>query len=119
MRKVNEALSEAVQIRLCTVVRNIPGAVQPSVAANPAGVGFDDQAIQRQFNQQASLSEALRRKAEQATKTLLQDAKTQENQIRGVMDARANGGVELVEGPGGKQKKSGKLSHRLMRRDSI
>ena len=83
MRKVNEALSEAVQIRLCTVVRNIPGAnngfgVQPSVAANPAGAGFDDQAVQRQFNQQASLSEALRRKAEQATKTLLQDAKTQE-----------------------------------------
>ena len=50
MREVNEALSEAVQIRLCTVVRNIPGAVQPSVAANPAGAGFDDQAIQRQFN---------------------------------------------------------------------
>ena len=51
------------------------------------------------------MSEALRRKAEQATKTLLQDAQTQENQIRSVMDARANGGVKLVEGPGGKQKK--------------
>ena len=51
------------------------------------------------------MSDALRRKAEQATKTLLQDAKTQENQIRGVMDARANGGVRLVEGPGGKQEK--------------
>ena len=63
MREVNEALSEAVQIRLCTVVMNFPGVVQPSVAASPAGAGSDDQAIQRQFNQQASLSEALRRKA--------------------------------------------------------
>ena len=109
MREVNEALAEAVQIRLCTVVRNIPGAnngfgVQPSVAASPASAGFDDQAIQKQFNQQATVSEALRTKAEQATKTRLQDAKTQENQIRGVMDARANGGVRLVEGPGGKKK---------------
>ena len=48
MREVNEALSEAVQIRLCTVVRNMPGAnngfgVQPSAAADPAGTGFDDQ----------------------------------------------------------------------------
>ena len=105
MREVNEVLSEAVQIRLCTVARNIPGAAQPSVAANPAVAGFDDQAIQRQFNQQASLSEALRRKAEQATKTLLQHAKTHENRIRGVMDASTNGGVRLVEGPGDKQKK--------------
>ena len=56
-------------------------------------------------NQQAFVSEALRRKAQQATKTLLQDAKTQGNQIRGVMEARANGGVKLVEGPGGKQEK--------------
>lgn len=51
-------------------------------------------------------TEALTRKAEQATKTLLlQDAKTQENQIRSVMESRANGGVKFVEGPGGKQKK--------------
>ena len=82
MREVNEAMAEAVQIRLCTVVRNIPGAKQPTfAAANPAhaGAGFDDQAVQKHFNQQAAVSEASRRKAEQATNTLLQDAKTKEN----------------------------------------
>ena len=112
MREVNEALEEAVQIRLATIGRNIPGAnngfgVQPTYAAHPAhaGAGFDDQVIHRQFNQQAAASEALIKKAEQVTKTLLQDAKTQENQICGVMDARANGGVRLVEGPGGKHQK--------------
>lgn len=52
-REVNEALSEAVQIRLCTVVRNIPGAVQPSVAANPAGAGSDDQAIYRGIDEES------------------------------------------------------------------
>ena len=36
---------------------------------------------------------------------MLQDAKAQENRIRSVMDSKANGGVTLVEGPGGKQKK--------------
>ena len=45
MREVNEALSEAVQIRLCTVVRKIPGAnngfgVQPQWQPTQQAVGL-------------------------------------------------------------------------------
>ena len=45
------------------------------------------------------LPSRMRRRAEAATKTLLKEAKREEQQIAGVMEARASTGVRLVEGP--------------------
>ena len=52
-----------------------------------------------EVEQPPRLPRGMRRRAEAATKTLLKEAKREEQQIAGVMEARASTGVRLVEGP--------------------
>ena len=53
----------------------------------------------RHVCQLTAIADVMRRRAEAATKTLLKEAKREEQQIAGVMEARASTGVRLVEGP--------------------
>ena len=61
--------------------------------------GTGDEGTSRALTQQTAIADVMRRRAEAATKTLLKEAKREEQQIAGVMEARASTGVRLVEGP--------------------
>ena len=56
-----------------------------------------DEGTSRALTQQTAIADVMRRRAEAATKTLLKEAKREEQQIAGVMEAST--GVRLVEGP--------------------
>ena len=110
MREINETLEDAVHIRLATVAMMMPNAnatfgVRPSLGLADSSGGTGDEATSRALQQQTAISETMRRRAEQATKTLLAEAKREEQQIADVLKSRAQGGVRLVEGPGAKQLK--------------
>ena len=68
----------------------------------PLSGGTGDEGTSRALTQQTAIADVMRRRAEAATKTLLKEAKREEQQIAGVMEARASTGVRLVEGPDAK-----------------
>ena len=61
--------------------------------------GTGDEGTSRALTQQTAVADVMRGRAEAGTKTLLKEAKREEQQIAGVMEARASTGVRLVEGP--------------------